>query len=269
MSAPQRRCPWPSDDRHTYCVVGAILIVVLISVSDQARAADADIDRVMVVRNEESPVSRAVAEDYVRRRGVANVLTVRCQNAAAGPENETISYAAYRQAIEQPLRAFLSSHPHIEFIVLTKGIPIRIADAPGRGLGGGRPSLDSYLAALDYEKTQGAISVEISDSGFTGTAWANRFWNSLEPFSHAKFGGYLVTRLDGYTEADAKAQSRPSPWRPNISQRTPRRTVECYWTPAPPSATQTARASRTHLRHAAGFGPETSYRRTGLQRVQR
>ena len=35
--------------------------------------------------------------------------------------------------------------------------------------------------------------------------WSNRYWNAAGPFSHAKFGGYLVTRLDGYTEADAKA----------------------------------------------------------------
>jgi uncharacterized protein (TIGR03790 family) len=136
---------------------------------------------------------------------VANALSVRCQDAAASPQKETISFASYEQAIEKPLRAFLSAHPNIQFIVLTKGIPIRIVDAPGRGLGGHRPSLDSYLAALDYNKTPEAISVQLSDSGFTGAAWANRFWNSAEPFSHAKFGGYLVTRLDGYTEADAMA----------------------------------------------------------------
>lgn len=29
-----------------------------------------DADRVVVVRNENSPISRAVAEDYVRRRGI-------------------------------------------------------------------------------------------------------------------------------------------------------------------------------------------------------
>ncbi len=40
---------------------------------------------------------------------------------------------------------------------------------------------------------------------FRAQAWANRYWNSTTPFTHAKFGGYLVTRLDGYTEADAKA----------------------------------------------------------------
>ena len=127
------------------------------------------------------------------------------KTAAVSPGSETISYAAYQQAIERPLRAFLAAHANIDFIVLTKGVPIRIADAPGRGLGNHRPSLDSYLASLDYEKTPGAASVHIVDSGFTGTAWANRFWNSSEPFSHAKFGGRLVARLDGYTEADAKA----------------------------------------------------------------
>jgi uncharacterized protein (TIGR03790 family) len=168
-------------------------------------AAMRGVNRVLVVRNENSPVSRAVADDYALRRAVQNVVSVRCPDSAVSAANETISFAVYQQGIEQPLRAFLTAHPEIDFIVLTKGIPIRIRDAPGRGLGNRRPSLDNYLAALGYEKTPGAVEVRLSDSGFTGTAWANRFWNSPEPFSHAKFGGYLVTRLDGYTEADAKA----------------------------------------------------------------
>jgi uncharacterized protein (TIGR03790 family) len=160
---------------------------------------------VLVVRNENSPISQAVADDYAKRRAVPNVLSVRCQDSAVNPGNETISYKDYEQAIEKPIRTFLTAHANIDFIVLTKGIPLRLADAPGRGLRNCRPSLDSYLAALDYEKMPGAASVHIHDSGFTGTAWANRFWNSSIPFTHAQFGGYLVTRLDGYTEADAKA----------------------------------------------------------------
>ena len=68
-----------------------------------------------------------------KRRAVPNVLSVRCQDSAANPANETISYAAYEQAIEKPIRTFLAAHANIDFIVLTKGIPIRIADAPGRG----------------------------------------------------------------------------------------------------------------------------------------
>jgi uncharacterized protein (TIGR03790 family) len=181
--------------------VPSALIVARSGAASPARNAD----RVLVVRNDNSPISRAVADDYAKRRAVGNVLSVRCQDSAASAANETISYAAYREAIEKPLRAFLAAHPSIDFIVLTKGIPLRIPDAPGRGLGDHCPSLDSYLAALDYDKVSGAKSVRLNDSGFTGTAWANRFWNSSAPFTHVKFGGYLVTRLDAYTEADAKA----------------------------------------------------------------
>lgn len=98
--------------------------------------------------------------------------------------------------------------------MLTKGIPIRIL---GAGLGSndehtrepeatrGRPSVDSMLAALDYTALPGTRRLSINGSGAVGSGLINRYWNATEPFSHAKFGGYLVTRLDGYTEADAKA----------------------------------------------------------------
>lgn len=33
--------------------------------------------------------------------------------------------------------------------------------------------------------------------------WVNRYYNTTVPFTHVRFGGYLVTRLDGYTQADA------------------------------------------------------------------
>src|SRR5579871_6260970 len=164
-------------------------------------------ERVVVVQNETSPVSMAIAKDYMQKRHVRNVVSVQCADSALSADRETLSFAEYQGQIEKPLRAFLAAHPKVDFIVLTKGIPIRIADAPGRGLGNKRPSLDSTLAALDYDKEPKAINVPISDSGFVGTAWANRYWQAKERFSHVKFGGYLVTRLDGYTQADAMARS--------------------------------------------------------------
>ena len=195
------------------CVVPAMRLQNLITLSlgwltacvALAQIPSRDADRVVIVRNENSPVSRAVADDYAQRRSIQHVVCVRCQDSAANPERETIAFAAFQESLEKPLREFLSNHPSIDFIVLTKGIPLRIADAAGIGLGDRRPSLDSYLAALDYDKVPDAVRVRLTDSGFTGTAWANRFWNSRDRFTHAKFGGYLVTRLDGYTEVDAKA----------------------------------------------------------------
>ena len=165
-------------------------------------------DRVLVIRNANSAISRAVADDYVKRRGISHVLTIACPDSAEDTKAETIRFKSFQVAVEAPLGEYLATHPGIDFIVLTKGIPIRLADAP-QGPTPGPLALDSYLASWQYEKLPDAIKVEVTDpsygASFHGMAWANRFWDSRQRFSHARFGGYLVTRLDGYNEADAKA----------------------------------------------------------------
>ena len=174
-------------------------------------------DEVLVVCNGDSAVSQAIANDYIRERKVPHLLPVSCQDSALDTKSETITLANYRQLIESPVRDYLASHPGIQFIVLTKGIPIRIS---GSDMGScdehsrmpvnvrGHPSVDSTLAALDYTNQPDAVKIDITGSGAVGLAYSNRFWNATEPFAHAKYGGYLVTRLDGYTEAEAKALVR-------------------------------------------------------------
>jgi len=159
-----------------------------------------------------------VAEDYAAKRHVRNRVDIHCLDSSLRTENETIPLGDYTVQIEAPIRAYLAKHPKIDFIVLTKGVPIRIT---GAALGScderskepeatrGHPSVDSYLAALDYT-TKPLRKVSIAGSGAIGAAYINRYWNATEPFSHAKFGGYLVTRLDGYTQADAMALVRRS-----------------------------------------------------------
>lgn len=169
-------------------------------------------NEVLLLCNMNSPVSRNIADDYAQKRHINNRLTIKCQDSALNADNETIPLAAYKQAIENPVRKYLATHRNIEFIVLTKGIPIRIdgaafgshgldTHAPNMGL----PSVDSYLAALDYTKMPGARRMMITGSGATGLAYLNRYWNASVPFSHARFGGYLVTRLDAYTVGEARA----------------------------------------------------------------
>lgn len=171
-------------------------------------------DEVLLVVNTCSPVSQAIAADYARKRQVKNVLPVHCQDSALNTDKETITLADYTRTIENPIHAYLAAHTNLNFIVLTKGIPIRIT---GAALGScdqnsrepadirGQPSVDSYLAALDYSQLAAALKINIAGSGAIGCAYSNRYWNATEPFSHAKFGGYLVTRLDGYTESDARS----------------------------------------------------------------
>ena len=163
---------------------------------------------ILLVYNANSPVSMAIAKDYAKKRKVTNVLVIHCLDSAASTDHETISFADYSKKIATPVRGYLAHHKGINFIVLTKGIPIRMdGGATGskdlHGNGNLTPSVDSYLAAIDYPDIPGAVKISITGSGATGYVWLNRYWNATVPFTHAAFGGYLVTRLDGYTQADA------------------------------------------------------------------
>jgi uncharacterized protein (TIGR03790 family) len=171
-------------------------------------------DEVLLVRNENSPISQAIAADYAGKRQIKNIVTIQCPDSAISTDNETITLPDYTKAIEDPIRAYLAAHTNIDFIVLTKGIPIRIKHSPMGSCDEhsqapreirGHPSVDSTLAALDYVGLPGVMKIDITGSGAIGCAYSNRYWNATEPFSHAKYGGYLVTRLDGYTQAQAEA----------------------------------------------------------------
>jgi uncharacterized protein (TIGR03790 family) len=165
---------------------------------------------VLVVYNVNSPTSKAVANYYAQKRGVHNAVAIACADSAVSTANETISIADYTSEIETPIANYLASHAGINFIVLTKGIPIRISggNTGSRNEGSSgplNPSVDSYLAAMGYAAIPSAQTISITGSGATGYGWLNRYWRSTAAFSHAAFGGYLVTRLDGYTLEDAEA----------------------------------------------------------------
>jgi uncharacterized protein (TIGR03790 family) len=165
---------------------------------------------VMVVYNADSAISTAIAEDYRKRRGVTKSVVIHCADSAVSVADETISLADYTSKIAGPVSAFLKTHTEINFIVLTKGVPVRIdggitGSRDQNTTGNYHPSVDSYLAGIDYPAIAGAKKISIHGSGADGFGWLNKYWNVKAPFTHAAFGGYLVTRLDGYTEADAKA----------------------------------------------------------------
>jgi uncharacterized protein (TIGR03790 family) len=161
-------------------------------------------DQVLVVINAASPISGAIGKDYQRRRDVRNVLTISVADAAIARDNETIGIDDYRARIEQPIASYLLKHPDINFIVLTKGVPIRVVGAPTGNTfnaDGALASVDGQLAALGYAGLADAQRVTFAapQGGAVGSAWLNRYWNVDAPFSHAKYGGYIVTRLDAYT----------------------------------------------------------------------
>jgi len=165
-------------------------------------------NRVLMVKNINSAASVTIADDYMLRRGVTKFVNINCQNSQSSAALETISYTNFVSQVQIPLLTYLGSHPEIDFIVLTKGIPIRISNVPSKTYGG-ICALDSYIAGFGYEASPATSTVHVSDinygASYSGDAYANKYWLSTTAFSHANYGGYLVTRLDGYTVADAMA----------------------------------------------------------------
>ncbi len=170
----------------------------------KAQPSATQADRVLVIENVDSPASKQITQHYMSKRGVNKSLQVHCPDSATALANETMPFAQFKEAIEKPLKEYLAKDSQIDFIVLTKGVPIRLTGAPV-GLNNSQPSLDSYIAALDYFDRSSSLKVVIDEGGFKGNCFVNNYFNSNDRFSHAKHGGYLVTRLDGYTVEAALA----------------------------------------------------------------
>ncbi len=181
------------------------MLATLLLLAGQGGAPVPDAERVLVVVNRNSPASLEIAADYCAKRKVKERLEVSCQDSALDTDKETITYAHFAEAIEAPLFAALAARPGIDFIVLTKGIPLRIRGAPGLGVDDRQPSVDSWIAAIGYPQLQSSRKLTLRYQEWHGSAYANRFWNSTRPYTHHEFGGFLVTRLDGYSVADAEA----------------------------------------------------------------
>ncbi len=145
--------------------------------------------RVLVVCNSADSGSVRIAEAYAARRHVPDAH--RC--ALRAPVLEEITIGEYREAIEAPVRACLQgSSDSIDFIVLTRGVPLRIAE--------GGWSVDAFLGAMDLglEPTTSRDPADLR-------RLRNPYFGSAERFTSAAFGIRLVTRLDGYTVDDALA----------------------------------------------------------------
>jgi uncharacterized protein (TIGR03790 family) len=186
------------------CIPAIIAAGITVHIAEAATPAE-----VLLVVNADSPASQLIGRDYEILRGVHNVVQVHCIDSALSRDNETLSAADFSARIEAPVSAYLKTHPGINFIVLTKGIPIRVdggATGEGFGFDGLQVSVDGALASLDYARLPGARQIAFDDpAGFAvGKAWLNRYWNADEPFTHAKFGGYIVTRLDAFTVEQAR-----------------------------------------------------------------
>jgi uncharacterized protein (TIGR03790 family) len=177
-------------------VLGALAVWVAVPRVGFAQSAE----NVAVVINEESDASRRIGEHYARTRQLppSNVLRIRTTT------DEAIERSEYVRTIEEPLgRAIRQGglQDRILYIVLTKGIPLRVAGTSGAS--GTVASVDSELTLL-YRRLVGLVrpaTGQVENPYYLGV----RPVAEARPFSHREHDIYLVTRLDAFSVEEALA----------------------------------------------------------------
>jgi uncharacterized protein (TIGR03790 family) len=178
-------------------IVASATLLLGVMASSAAAQSPAN---VAVVINELSEESKQIGAHYARVRGLpdSNVLRIQTSTAEAIARNE------YVQTIEEPLGIAImrgNLQDRLLYLVLTKGIPLRINGSAG--LRGAASSVDSELTLL-YRRLTG-ISVTLDGPVDNPYYLGSRELKEALPFSHREHDIYLVTRLDGFTVADAIA----------------------------------------------------------------
>ena len=158
---------------------------------------------VLVVANAASEGSVRIANHYAKARSLPSEHVLRLEGLPADAP-DTIERIAFERLIQAPIGRWLTvngAQDRIHFIVLTKGIPIRVRGTVGRR--GTVASVDSELTLLYRRLTgQGAPPAgPIQNPYFLG----DQPISDARQYSHEGYDLYLVSRLDGFTVDDAIA----------------------------------------------------------------
>jgi uncharacterized protein (TIGR03790 family) len=173
-----------------------LIAFLLIGIPAFAQTAD----NVLVVMNEASPISLDIGMYYAQKRGIPKTNLLRVKTGV----EENISRENFDRQIHTPIAAWLTrnfAQDRILYIVLTKGIPIRIDGTSGQE--GNTASVDSELTLL-YRRMLGQsipIVGMIKNPYFMGESPLSQ----AKQFTHADQDIYLVSRLDGYKLAEIRA----------------------------------------------------------------
>ena len=179
------------------CVIVCIAIAAGLLASTASAQSPAN---VAVIINATSADSQLVGDYYVRERGIpaSNVIRI------ATSHSETIDYATFIATIQQPIALALRREglqDRVLYIVLTKGIPHRIAGT--NGVDGTGASVDSELTLLYRRMTgqEATVRGTVDNPYFLGA----RPISAARPFTHREHDIYLVSRLDAFTVEEAFA----------------------------------------------------------------
>ena len=153
-----------------------------------------DYSDVGVIINNNSEQSRTVGWAFVAARNIS-IDRVFVFNESGTPTGETINRNQFDTYFATPFLDMLqnrSSASSINFLVTTKGVPLRING------GNDKASFDQELSLLG-----GSYNSSIGNDYWFDHAYGPLAGKAMEPFSRSKYGFFLVTRLTGYTVTTA------------------------------------------------------------------
>lgn len=160
------------------------------AIAQPKRAPTSGAERTVVVINRRSTASDSVGRYYAKERALdaTHIITI---DVDAGDD---VDQGTYLAAIEDAVRKAIDALPvRIDFVVLTKGVPLRVGGAGGY-------SVDALLAGM---------RLGIPPMVGLDTAWLRRhrnpYFNAPGPFASDRYNMYLVTRLDCGVLADCLA----------------------------------------------------------------
>jgi len=155
-----------------------------------------DGENVLLVVNRANTLSRRIADYYISKRGIPLKNVCKLDMPA---DKEEIRWDTYVAQVEQPIARCLAKAnlgEQVLYIVTTMGVPLKVIGG-GQELASESCAVDSELTLL-YSKMQGKRFPRAGPV-------PNPFYRQKEqPFTHARFPIYLVTRLAGYDFDDVK-----------------------------------------------------------------
>ncbi len=155
-----------------------------------ALAQTATYSDVLVVINENSVASDSIGSYFASARGIPSQNIARI-SVPTSEEIDSLQFEDLRSKVESILVG-RGLTDQINFIVTTKGVPLKVKRVSQFN----NSSVESELSLI--------LGPYASNIGGYGRI-VSPYYGKREDFTRAKFGLYLVTRLDGYTVADVKA----------------------------------------------------------------
>ncbi|HOV98324.1 MAG TPA: TIGR03790 family protein [Bacteroidota bacterium] len=164
-----------------------VLLLTLVALWNVCNGQTATYRDVAVIINQNSEISEQIGTYFAEHRGIPENNIIRIATST-NEEIDSITFENLRQQVEAILIS-RNLKDSINYLVTTKGMPLKVSHTNSSA----NASVESELMLIlgQYATMIGTVGRSISP-----------YYKKSDDFSRAKYGIYLVTRLDGYSAED-------------------------------------------------------------------